>query len=157
MKFSTTIQSVLLVTLCLVTSGCVTTAPVASGGDGLHRGCNESYEFNARRGSVVFYPGRQWKTCSNYVVAFQTDGNLVVYNPEGAAIWSSNTQNRGASQLAFQTDGNLVIYGGKQALWNSGTAGQGGATLRILPSGSMGIYNSDMNLLWTTAARKYES
>lgn len=52
--------------------------------------------------------------------AFQTDGNLVIYNRAGAAVFSSNTNNRGARVLKLQDDGNLVIYDGRnRPLWAS--------------------------------------
>lgn len=53
-----------------------------------------------------------------YYLAMQTDGNLVLYNSTGAAVWSTGTWNSkdcpsGDScviQLDMQTDGNLVLY-----------------------------------------------
>ena len=44
-----------------------------------------------------------------YELRLQTDGNLVVYGPQGP-IWSSNTVNSGATRLVMQSDGNLVMY-----------------------------------------------
>jgi murein DD-endopeptidase MepM/ murein hydrolase activator NlpD len=44
--------------------------------------------------------------------AVQTDGNLVVYSPDGGrALWSSGTFGRGAGQLLVQVDQNVVLYG----------------------------------------------
>src|SRR5262249_13097311 len=56
--------------------------------------------------------------------AFQGDGNLVVYNGDGTAHWSSGTSGTsGDFFLAVQDDGNLVIYedGGATAEWSTGT------------------------------------
>jgi hypothetical protein len=55
---------------------------------------------------------------------FQSDGNLVVRNCAGAAIWNSDTHTYPDAVLCFQADGNLVIYSaasGGKALWATGT------------------------------------
>jgi hypothetical protein len=54
---------------------------------------------------------------------FQTDGNLVVSNCAGAAIWNSVTYNNPNAVLALQADGNLVIYANSAGtpLWNTQT------------------------------------
>jgi hypothetical protein len=55
-------------------------------------------------------------------VAFQGDGNLVIYTGQGTPIWASNTNGSGATRLTLQSDGNLVIYdGANRAKWNTGT------------------------------------
>jgi hypothetical protein len=80
----------------------------------------------------------------------QTDGNLVLYNPYGTAIWATNksgrhlklhsdgclaevdyagnwvwaaanTCNRGGNRLVVQSDGNLVLYSPSGAVWASNT------------------------------------
>ncbi|WP_405879317.1 hypothetical protein OG762_12075 [Streptomyces sp. NBC_01136] len=63
---------------------------------------------------------------SGSTATFQTDGNLVVYAPEGGpALWASGTWGNPGSTFAFQQDGNLVIYSsGHQVLWASGTNGR---------------------------------
>jgi pimeloyl-ACP methyl ester carboxylesterase len=40
----------------------------------------------------------------------QTDGNLVVYDPDNVALWWSGTDGHPGAYLAVQTDGNAVIY-----------------------------------------------
>ncbi len=40
----------------------------------------------------------------------QGDGNVVLYNSNGQALWSSGTAGNGPSTLIMQTDGNLVLY-----------------------------------------------
>jgi hypothetical protein len=40
----------------------------------------------------------------------QTDGNFVIYDAGGAAIWSTDTQGHQGARLAVQDDGNLVVY-----------------------------------------------
>jgi len=54
------------------------------------------------------------------MVMFQSDGNLVMYDNDGA-VWASGTNPKGI-QLCFQDDGNLVVYGHYgQSVWSSGT------------------------------------
>jgi hypothetical protein len=92
-------------------------------------------------GNLVFYAndGKNWGAATNTAVdpkgpgceaQFQSDGNFVVRNCNGAAIWASATNissSGGTSNpnavLDFQSDGNLVIRAtaGGQALWATGT------------------------------------
>lgn len=53
------------------------------------------------------------------------DGNLVAYDSNGTAYWTSGTSGSDADQFIVQDDGNLVLYtsdGG--APWSTGTVGQ---------------------------------
>merc|ERR1712048_57778 len=51
----------------------------------------------------------------------QGDGNLVLRNTAGKALWSSNTPGSTNDYLTLQkSDGNLVLYTDKTPLWSSG-------------------------------------
>ncbi len=83
--------------------------------------------------------GRAYRAGEHSLV-FQSDGNLVVYNTAGTAIWSSQTQNKGAKIAAMQVDGNFVIYdGNNKALWSTNTAGLPGAYAQIQTNGAFVI------------------
>lgn len=95
----------------------------------------------------------QWLRSANgrYTLHMQTDGNLVLYNAGGAAIWATHRYgrhlklhddgclaevdnggnwlwqtgcNQGGDRLVVQSDGNLVLYAGSRAVWASNTAGR---------------------------------
>ena len=75
-------------------------------------------------GNVVVYRGgsARWSTGTyghpGARLALQSDGNLVVYDTRGVALWNSGTYGSGnADQLAMQDDGNLVLYAGSRAVW----------------------------------------
>lgn len=54
----------------------------------------------------------------------QSDGNLVVYTPNGQVKWTSNTGNSGNSnnsELKMQNDGNLVLFRNGAPIWASET------------------------------------
>jgi hypothetical protein len=53
----------------------------------------------------------------------QGDGNFVVYDAHGAAVWATGTNGSGGNVLAVQNDGNLVIYAGPVAVWATNTGG----------------------------------
>ncbi len=59
-----------------------------------------------------------------YYLAFQSDGNLVVYKVAGSkAIWNTHTNGRAVKSCVFQGDGNLVMYDyANKAVWDSETA-----------------------------------
>jgi aqualysin 1 len=70
-----------------------------------------------------------WPTCRNIggagVAIMQTDGNFVVYNSAGAAVWASGTGGNPGAFLRVQSDGNVVVYSGSgRALWSTGTCCQ---------------------------------
>ncbi|MFC5724197.1 hypothetical protein ACFP1Z_28970 [Streptomyces gamaensis] len=56
-----------------------------------------------------------------WTARFQEDGNFVVYTRSGHAVWASGTAGHPGSRLAVQDDGNVVIYDGSQAIWATGT------------------------------------
>lgn len=80
----------------------------------------------------------------NYQLDYQTDGNIVVYNLAGQAVWNSNTSGHAAGHLTMQTDGNLVAYTPtNQWYWQSGTSGTGSNDyVTIQNDGNLVIYNS---------------
>ncbi|TWD82643.1 D-mannose binding lectin [Kribbella amoyensis] len=54
-----------------------------------------------------------------YRLAYQADGNLVLYGPSGASAWSSGTSGQPAGLCTIDSDGNLTIYGpGMRVLWS---------------------------------------
>jgi hypothetical protein len=52
-------------------------------------------------------------TAGQYTLIFQTDGNVVIYNPT-KAIWSTNTSNEGASYAGFYASGVFYVMTGDQ-------------------------------------------
>ncbi|MDG2049913.1 MAG: hypothetical protein P8M78_07100 [Myxococcota bacterium] len=55
---------------------------------------------------------------------FQADGNLVLYDGSGSALWASGTSGTSGAVLSLQEDGNLVVYNGvQQYLWATQTPG----------------------------------
>ncbi len=49
----------------------------------------------------------------------QTDGNFVVYDVNGVALWNSGTAGSGAERLELEDDGRIIIW---KSAWNSGTS-----------------------------------
>jgi RHS repeat-associated protein len=86
---------------------------------------------------------------ARFVLALQSDGNLVEYGPTGA-IWSSNTSN--GYQLIMQPDGNLVLYSSTGTpVWSSNSLGDPTAALRIQNDGNLVVYNSyGISVLWSS-------
>jgi len=78
-------------------------------------------------GNLVLYDDRDrvplWATrtggTSPGQAILQTDGNFVVYDRGGAAVWSSGTPDNPNAYLMVQDDGNVVIYSANdQPLWS---------------------------------------
>lgn len=82
-------------------------------------------------------------------LTMQTDGNLVLRGPAGAA-WATRTAGGSRSTLALQADGNLVLRGSDaRALWSSGTAGRGVRTLRLGSDGSLRLLTAAADTVWS--------
>jgi len=55
-------------------------------------------------------------------LTLQGDGNFVIRNSAGTAVWASGTSNNPGDVMIFQPDGNLVIYTSYgKALWSTNT------------------------------------
>ncbi|RFA12505.1 hypothetical protein B7R22_15405 [Subtercola boreus] len=101
------------------------------------------YKWSSASGFVEYGLGGFWveSRTDNSKLVFQTDGNRVLYNDSGRALWHSQTHGRGASKISLQSDGNVVIYRADNVpLWASGVS-------RSVPSGTW-----DLVLLGTASA-----
>lgn len=59
-----------------------------------------------------------------YNLQMQGDGNLVLYNCCGTALWHTGTWGHPGSFAVMQNDGNLVVYtAARTALWNRPVGG----------------------------------
>ena len=80
------------------------------------------YSFeNGQMGGVVWHSDTSGLglDCS---ADFQADGNFVVYDASGSALWESGTSGTTGGVLSLQADGNLVVYNGAgEPLWAAGS------------------------------------
>ncbi|MFD9391148.1 hypothetical protein ACFWBB_10565 [Streptomyces sp. NPDC060000] len=99
-------------------------------------------------GTSVLEPGQTWSTGS-VVLAFQGDGDLVLYDKKGHRLWWSGTAGQGAKTV-FQADGNLVVYTrNMRTAWSSRTDGHDGARLVLRADGNV-IIQYGQAVLWST-------
>lgn len=81
-----------------------------------------------------------------YTLNMQSDGNLVLRDPSGRAIWATGTNGNPGSDAEMQNDGNFVIYKpGHIAIWATNTGGNSGARI---------VMQNDCNLVIYTAANQ---
>jgi hypothetical protein len=100
-------------------------------------------------GNLVEYVGSRalWHTHTNghagALARMQSDGNLVVYDANLTALWSSGTGGRtGTFHLDLQNDANLVIRNGSAAIWATYTKNPKLASGEGLNPGQF-IYSTD--------------
>lgn len=95
---------------------------------------------------VLISPDQQFQ------LSMQPDGNLVLYNDFGRALWASNTEGNPGAYLATQaSDGNVVIYSAAdQPLWNASVQGNPGDSLQLQDDGNLVVYSSSGSPLWAT-------
>jgi hypothetical protein len=71
-------------------------------------------------------PGQSVSSCfGNVSLVHQTDGNVVLYDRLGQALWHTGTWGNDGAYLAVQDDCNLVLYSaGGTRLWASNSSCQ---------------------------------
>ena len=86
-------------------------------------------------------PGQVLPSCyGGYTLAMQFDGNLVLYQSGGGAIWASSTGGTGARFAVMQGDGNLVIYDSVgEPLWATFT-GRPDSSVSVQDDGNLVVY-----------------
>lgn len=103
-------------------------------------------------GTSVLTPGQSWST-NRITMAFQGDGNFVLYDRNGTPRWQSATVGRGA-KVVFQDDGNLVVYTSDMSTaWSSRTNGHDGAQL-VLGRDGVATIRSGGSVLWSSGASR---
>lgn len=110
---------------------------------------------NWSAGQFTLYPGEEVNLTNGTFLAFQPDGNLVVYNSSRVALWASNTPGNDCSpsqncRVMFQTDGNFVIYRGSTALWATMTNSAGFVLTFSDSIPYLSIQNAAGVQLWST-------
>ncbi|MBB5858147.1 hypothetical protein ACFQ05_21245 [Amycolatopsis umgeniensis] len=81
------------------------------------------------------------------VLIMQSDGNLVLYRGNAAALWSSGTSGHPGARAIVQTDGNIVIYSATStALWWTGTTDV--TTLVVQSDGNLVGYSAAGSAAW---------
>jgi len=99
----------------------------------------------------ALYPGQSIQSRSGrYSLVLQGDGNLVLYESGGKALWSSHTAGQ-PTVFANVQDGNLVIYaGGLKPIWASHTSKNPRSHLTMQDDGNAVIYRPDHSVVWAT-------
>lgn len=98
---------------------------------------------------VMYKGGELWSLDRRFRFTYQTDGNLVVYSPDGV-LWASHTGGRASNALIMQNDGNLVLYDNSTPVWWSGTpGGVVSAHLVMQNDGNLVLYRSN-GTTWAT-------
>ena len=86
-------------------------------------------------------------------LAFQPDSNLVIYDNNRAAVWTTHSQGSGATLAAMQGDGNLVLYKGSTAVWNTHTYGKNGAAAYLGNDCVLRLVQAN-NIVWSSNESK---
>jgi hypothetical protein len=103
----------------------------------------------------VLHPGDSISSANgNYLLAMQTDGNLVLYSGT-CPLWSSNTWGQPIAVCIMQTDGNLVLYNRSgQVVWKAffdQFIAFPGSRLVVQNDGNVVIYAMDGKVtVWST-------
>lgn len=96
------------------------------------------------------YADQNLQSPNGTTLRYQSDGNLVLYAPNGVPLWSSGTAGLSPGYAEMQPDGNLVVYGSNGVpLWASDTYAPG-ATLAIHDQGYAAIVDPAGGTVWIT-------
>lgn len=85
-----------------------------------------------------------------YTLTLQTDGNLVLSEPDGTVVWSTLTHDQGVERAALQSDGNFVLYKGEGAAWSTETNGKSVDRLVVQPDRNVVLYGTDGSAVWSS-------
>ena len=100
-------------------------------------------------GQTMYKEDRKWSLDRRFQFVYQSDGNIVLYGPNGVE-WASHTSGIASNRLVMQGDGNLVLYDGNTPRWSSGgSAGTNSANLRVQNDGNVVVYRSNGST-WAT-------
>jgi hypothetical protein len=100
--------------------------------------------------NIDYSRGSSWVSSSGHKFIFQTDGNVVLYNNAGKALWATGTANTSADRFSIQADGNVVLYDGNRAVWASNTAGNPGSRFVVQSDGNVVVYGGTGLALFNT-------
>ena len=103
-------------------------------------------------GGHVLTDGQSLLSCNGvYMLGMQDDGNLVLYNNSGTALWYTATMNRDplVADASMQDNGNFVLYNTSGAsVWATGTSPNDGAYLDVGNDGYVRVYSASGTVLW---------
>ncbi len=122
--------------------------PTNPGSSSCSGGGGNPWKTIASNGSELSVGQSYWSNNGAYRLTMQTDGNLVLYQQNGTAVWHTFTYGNNGARCYMQSDGNLVIYSTSGApLWHTYTYGNPGASLQISNDGKVRIIRNGV-VLW---------
>ena len=107
-------------------------------------------------GRVLFTGDAVSSMSGDFVLIYQGDGNLVLYdtrNPDvWVPLWATSTVTDNPGFAVMQEDGNLVVYNGNgQPTWATGTDGMSGTFVVVQDDGNLVLY-ADYGARWPWAS-----
>jgi hypothetical protein len=111
---------------------------------------------NTLHAGQTLYAGQALDSGNGIRLVMQTDGNLVIYDGVGKAVWSNEKYGTGSNnRLVMQTDGNLVEYtSSNQVVWHIGKNGTGSNNRLVMQTdGNLVIYTNTNQVVWHTNTR----
>jgi len=119
-----------------------------NGGDSAGSGGDTPTSINSLRNGSMNQGERLSSSNGAFRLTLQGDGNLVLRNSSGDALWSSGTSGDSATRLSMQSDGNLVLYTSNGTpVWASDTNSTGADRLVLNNDGSLALY-ANGNPVW---------
>ncbi len=106
--------------------------------------CSENREYQLRmtadgdlvlsKGNVLLWSAGTCCGADNHA-KMQADGNLVVYNGSGTALWSSKTADKAGATLTVENNGSAVIRQSGVVVWSVGPFADDGKACVVTPEG----------------------
>ncbi|MEN9377181.1 MAG: hypothetical protein RL710_2338, partial [Pseudomonadota bacterium] len=86
-----------------------------------------------------------------YSFNMQSDGNLVLRNSGGTALWASGSSGSSGNRLTMQGDGNLVLYTKSgSSVWKTATSGSKAVKVVMQTDGNLVMRTSTGAAVWAT-------
>jgi len=88
----------------------------------------------------------------HFRLILQTDGNLVLYDQNNNAKWSSGTTGQSAAYLTVQGNSNVALINTSgNIIWSAGSQGMGGNHISLQDDGNLVEYSGSNVASWSTA------
>ena len=85
-----------------------------------------------------------------YKCILQNDGNLVIYQDNLTAIWSTNTQRANVHRCVMNSSGNFFIYDTNNLIyWHTGSMASGASFLAMQDDGNLVVYSGNGVAVWS--------
>ena len=89
-----------------------------------------------------------------YCLVFRSSGDVVLYEDNVKALWSTGTAGRAATSFGIKEDGNIVLSNLDEVVWQANTRCNGSAVLELKDDGRLVLRQQDGSIKWQSSTQR---